>query len=194
MSVSQFPLFIKMPVIRLRVHPTAVWPHLIYRESETYPGLWPSPISRNWLEARQEIQARLCWGPCCSRREQEKTTGSFTLWGGWACFLYGMCSGLRLEGWLRWTAHPLGGGVYRGMFSTLLLLLILLQDIQKRHLGFSGLYVSFVQNLSNCACTQLFLVSHSFFVFCYLRRGVSRCKHCHTAAEFQVPGLSQLYF
>ena len=30
----------------------------------------------------------------------------------------------------------------------------------------------------NFACTQLFLVPHSFFVFCCLRRHLSRCKHC----------------
>ena len=35
---------------------------------------WPSSINRNWLEFRQEIQAKCYWGPCCSRWEREKTT------------------------------------------------------------------------------------------------------------------------
>ena len=35
----------------------------------------------------------------------------------------------------------------------------------------------------NCACMQLFLVPYSFFELCCLKRGVSRCKPCSTAAE-----------
>ena len=35
----------------------------------------------------------------------------------------------------------------------------------------------------NCTCTLLFLVPYSFFVFRSSRRGVSRCKHCSTAAK-----------
>ena len=35
----------------------------------------------------------------------------------------------------------------------------------------------------NCTCTPLFLVPYSFFVFCSLRSGVSRCKFCSTAAK-----------
>ena len=44
--------------------------------SDTNQGSWPSPMNRNGLEARQEIQARLCWDACCSRAEREQTTGS----------------------------------------------------------------------------------------------------------------------
>ena len=40
----------------------------------TDQGSWPSSINRNWLEVRQEIQARHYWGPCCSRWERDKTT------------------------------------------------------------------------------------------------------------------------
>ena len=32
-------------------------------------------------------------------------------------------------------------------------------------------------------CTSLFLVPYSFFVFCCRRRGVSKYKHCSTAAK-----------
>ena len=35
----------------------------------------------------------------------------------------------------------------------------------------------------NCACTQLFLIPYSFFVFCRSRRRLSRCENCGTAAE-----------
>ena len=44
--------------------------------NDTDQGSWPSPINRNWLQTRQEIQARLYWGPCCSRGEWEQVTGS----------------------------------------------------------------------------------------------------------------------
>ena len=46
--------------------------------------------------------------------------------------------------------------------------------------------VSFGSSIcSNCTCTQLFLVSSSFFVLIFgcLKRGVSRCKHCSPAAK-----------
>ena len=50
--------------------------------------------------------------------------------------------------------------------------------------GFFGLFVSFGSRICpNCACTQLFLVPYSFFVFCSLRRGVSRCNVCSIVAK-----------
>ena len=39
-------------------------------------GSWTFPNNRNWLEARQEIQARLYWGLCCSSGDQWQTLGS----------------------------------------------------------------------------------------------------------------------
>lgn len=44
----------------------------------TIEGSWPSPINRNWLEVKQEIQARVFWDLCYSREEQEQATGSIT--------------------------------------------------------------------------------------------------------------------
>ena len=35
----------------------------------------------------------------------------------------------------------------------------------------------------NCACTQLFLVPYSFFVFCCSRRCLSRCKHSRRGSQ-----------
>ena len=47
-------------------------------ELDTDQGSWPSLINRKWYEARQEIQARLYWGPCCSSGEWDQVTGSLT--------------------------------------------------------------------------------------------------------------------
>ena len=54
---------------------------------------------------------------------------------------------------------------------------------------FWGLFVSFVQNLSHCACTQLFLVPYNSFVFCCMKRGVSQYKHWSTATKGARPVL-----
>ena len=94
----------------------------------------------------RKIQARLCWGSCCSRGEQKQTIVStaflFLGWEWWweveqAVSLYGVrvgsIPGVWPEGWLRWSAHPFGGGVFaEGMYSTLLLFL----TPQKEQLGF----------------------------------------------------------
>ena len=42
----------------------------------TRQGSWPSPIHRNWLEARKEIQARFYGGLCSRRGQWKQTTGS----------------------------------------------------------------------------------------------------------------------
>ena len=108
-------------------------------------------------------------------------------WGGQACSLYRLrvrvCPGVRLKEVfcppLRWwcvqrtyvVPHfcsrppdfaPGSSKVAVGSFS----LLYLLSRI-----------------CPNCASTQAFLVSWSFFVFYCLRRGVSRCKHCSIAVN-----------
>ena len=74
------------------------------RRIGTDQGPWPSSINRNLLEARQEIQARLYWGPCSSRGEQKQVkvslarsprrgAGWFPIWvGGW-----GVSRGWRRE-------------------------------------------------------------------------------------------------
>ena len=103
---------------------TSYWTRYCY-----LPGFLVSLIDRNWQETRQKIQVRLYWGPCCNRGEWEQVTVSIacSLRWGWAGSLYGVRlgvgPGVRLEGWLRWFAHPLGGAECRGMRSALLLLL-----------------------------------------------------------------------
>ena len=84
--------------------------------------------------ARQEIQAKLFWGPFCSRVEWEQATGSLTcslLKEGelvpYVGMRVGVHVGVRLEGWLRWFAQHFVVLRAEGMRSTLLLL----QALQK---------------------------------------------------------------
>ena len=46
-----------------------------------------------------------------------------------------------------------------------------------------GLFVSFVQNWPQLHIHAFILAPYSFFVFCCLKRGVSRCKHCSPLAK-----------
>ena len=84
--------------------------------------------------------------------------------------------GVRLEGWL---AH-LFGGVCRGhaQYSAFALdTLFLLPALQKWQLGFFGSFFNLLSIICpSCACTQLYLVPCSLFVFCCWRRHLSRCK------------------
>ena len=72
---------------------------------------WPSPINRNWLEARQEIYSKLYWGSCGCRREQNQVTASsaHSPKGWWAGSIYGvrvqMYTRVRPEVWLRCFSH-----------------------------------------------------------------------------------------
>ena len=61
----------------------------------------------------------------------------------------GVCPGVRLAGWLRWSAHPFGGVVCRGRaqypaFAPNPLLLLL--ALQKWQLGFLGFFYLIVHN------------------------------------------------
>ena len=84
-----------------------------------------------------------------------------------------MCPGAGSEGWLKWFAHPLGDVICRGACEVAP---PLLQAILKWQLWVlvSVTLVSII--CPSCACLHLFLVPHSFFIFCSSRRGVSRCK------------------
>ena len=73
------------------------------------------PVSRNWWNFCQEIQARLYWRLCCSTGEQEKNNRFACLlpapWGGLAPNIGPVvCAGVRLEAWLahafRWYVVP----------------------------------------------------------------------------------------
>ena len=84
-----------------------------------------------------------------------------------------------LERWLRCFVHLLLGGVSRGMGHTLLLL----RTLQKWQLDLLVSLYLLSRICSYCTCMQLFLVPYNCFLFCCLRRGVSSCKHCSTAAK-----------
>ena len=105
-----------------------------------------------------------------------------------------MCPGVRPEGWLRRFAHPFGGVVCRehAQYPAFVTdTLFLLPPLQKWQLGFWSFCILLSIICPNCACMQLFLVPHSFFVFCCLRRCLSRCKHCSKVSQVPGPSLSQ---
>ena len=104
--------------------------------------------------------------PCCSRVEREQSTGFLAPLcpeRGWAGSLYGVrvevCPGVRLEGWLRWSAHPFGGVVcrehaqYPAFAPDTLLFLPVLQKWQLGFLVFSYLFVYNSPQLSMHAVT-----------------------------------------
>ena len=109
--------------------------------------------------------------------------------GGQSCFLYGVrvgvCPGVGPDGWLRWSAHPFGGVVCKGHAQCP----AFAPGSSRAAVGLFGLFVSFGSRICpSCACTQLFLVPYSFFVFCCSRRGVSRCKHCSKGSQVPAKG------
>ena len=113
-----------------------------------------------------------------------------------------MYPGVGPEGWLGGFAHPLGGAVCRGPAQYPAFApdtLFLLPAPQKCQLCFWSLCILLFIICPNCACTQLFLVPYSFFVFCCLRRRVFGRKQCSKGPQvtaclkrcskgFQVPG------
>ena len=120
---------------------------------------------------------------CCSTREW-KITGSLahSLRRGELVpyrVRVGAGSGVRLEEWLRWSAHPLGGAMWGIMRRTLLLLGV----PQKWQLGFLSFCILLFITCPNLTCMQLFLVLSSFFVFYCWSRHLSRCKHCSKGSQ-----------
>ena len=140
-----------------------------------WPEFLASLINRNWLEVRKKIQARLYWGPSCSRVEQEQATCSLACSRGesWAGSLNGgkggVCPGVRPESWVRLFAHPSGGIVcreYAQYPASAPNTQFLLQAPQKQQLGFN-LFVYFGCRICpNRTYKQLLLVLHRCFVFC----------------------------
>ena len=99
-----------------------------------------------------------------------------------------MCPGVGPEGWLRSSAHPLGGVVCRGhaqypAFAPA----TLLPALQNGSWSFWSFCILLSIICPNCECMQLFLVPYSFFVFCCSRRHLSMQKLCSKGS--QVPGL-----
>ena len=127
--------------------------HMLMRAAgDIGQGPWPSPINGNWLEARQEIQARLYWGSWCSSGERKQVTVSLACSPRWgrAGSLYGVRVGVRLEGCLRCFAQPSGGVECRGHAQYPVFVpdtLFLLPPLQKWQLGFLVFLSLFVYNL-----------------------------------------------
>ena len=94
-------------------------------------------------------------------------------------FLFLFFSPSGIKGWLSWSASPLGGAVcwMCAQFPAFV------PDSLEVVVGFL-VFFSLVHNLPQLPMQAvIFLVPYGFFVFCCWRRGVSRCKHCSTAAK-----------
>ena len=103
---------------------------------------------------------------------------------GWVGSLYGgrvgACSGVELEGWLRWFAYPSDGVECKGHMQYPAFAPnthFFLPALQKWQLDFGALCIFLSIICSSCTCTQLFLVPYSFFVFCCSKRHLSRYQH-----------------
>lgn len=86
---------------------------------------------------------------------------------------------LRLEGWLRWSAQPLGGAVCRDQAQHP----VFAPSTSEVAVGFWSFCILLFLMCLNCTCTQLFLVSFSFFVFCCWQRCLSRWKHWNKGSQ-----------
>ena len=118
------------------------------------PGFLASLINRNWSEARQEIQARFCWGPCYSRGEGGQTIVSLAwslLKGSGELVPYmrvrvGVCPGVGPEGWLRCFSHCLAPSAVHRCVQEACTVPCFCSRFFKSGSWLFGLLVSFVQN------------------------------------------------
>ena len=145
---------------------------------------WPSPITRNWLEAREEIQAKFYWGPCCWSREREQTAGSLAHSMGEGSWF--LTCGVRVQGmgvsrvWAGGVACPsLRWWCVQGTCSVPCFCFwppVLAPGSSVDLLV--SLYLLGPEFAPNFTYTWLFFIPYSFFLFCCWRKGVSMCKHC----------------
>ena len=81
------------------------------------PTCIPDPLAIESDKRPEEEFSRAFRASCCSPRTRNRCPCLLTE-AEQACSLYGVrvgvCPGVGLEGWLRWFAHPFGGGVCRG--------------------------------------------------------------------------------
>ena len=103
-------------------------------------------VNRDWLEARQEIQARLYWDSCCNRGRVKHRTFSLASSltpqrrRGWTCFLYGVRVRVCPDVHPAFPPNPI----------------LLLWTLQKWQLGFSVSLHLLLRICPNCACTVIF--------------------------------------
>ena len=110
----------------------------------THQDSWTSHINRNWLETRQEIQAKALLVLLLQHggvRTSNRFLPHLLPEVGQACSLYGARVGL--EGWLRCFARPLGRGVYKGACTVA----GFCSRLFRCGIWAFGLFVSFIQNL-----------------------------------------------
>ena len=155
------------------------------------PALFPTS---SWLseslkidKSRQEIQARLYQGPCCTGGSKSKwQIPLLALWGGVSWLLPwvrgGVDPGIWSEGWLRWSAHPLCWCCVQGACTV---------PCFCSRLSRSGSWVLFslsesCPQLAPTTHAQLFFIPYNFFVFCWWGRHLSRCKHWSRGSQVQV--------
>ena len=168
--------------------------------SVSHQSSWPSPINRNWLEARQEIQARSYWYLLQQRGAKRNNRSPCLLTplgvGGLVSYVGGgegvsrgrsrgvawvFCTSLYLVFWAE------GMLSYPAFVSDPLLLL---QALQKWQLGFL-VSVSVVQNLSQLPTHTVIsspIQLHSILLF--KERYVQGQALQHDHKGIQVPGLS----
>ena len=138
--------------------PTLAFEDMVSWDSTTmqqapFDSHWgPCTLSSTEIASRRRILARLYWDSCCSRGVSwslKQGMGGGDQWVGW-------------KAWIRWSVHPFGGAGSRGHAQSP----PFVPSISKVAIGFWPFLYLVVQNCPNCATVQLFLVPHSFFVFC----------------------------
>ena len=133
------------------------------------PGFLASLINKNWSEARQEIQAGLLWGPCCTTVNKNRRHFLAHLLPE-----VGVAELAPYMGWVQGSIQVLGqrGGLGRlptpkvvlstGVMCNTMVLLRTLYFCSQLFRSGSWVFLVFLYLLSricpNCACTQLFLV------------------------------------
>ena len=143
------------------------------------------PINRNWLEARQEIQARLYWGPCCGSRSENKQqvpSLACSLRGWRACSLYTVRVGVVCSPLWWWC-------VQGGMRSTLLLLLppwFCYRLFKSSSWVFWSFCIFWVQNLSQLCMHAVIFSPIQFLCILGLEKScvwVQALQHCSKGSQ-----------
>lgn len=137
------------------------------------------------LLIKVEIQSRLYWNLCGSRREWKQVNRFPCLFPiGWRWFLTeneGRSASRDLaEGWLRWSIHLLGWCCVQGCLGNTVLLL---PAPQKWQLGFIPCSLSFIICPHMQTCAVIFRPFCSFFAFRCWRKRLFRCKHCNKGSQ-----------
>ena len=151
----------------------------------------PTPVFLAWGFHRQKslagyspqghTESGMAEHTATGRSENKQQVPLLTAGGGRAGSFQGegMFPQVAQEGWLRWFAHPLCG-VCRGHVQSP----AFPPGCLEMAVGVSWSLCIFCPAFAlPCACIQLFLILYSLFLFCFLRRCLSRFRHFSTAAK-----------